>query len=156
MDKASSAALLAGRIALSAIFLISGLGKLASWHATVAFVGAKGVPELVLVCATALELLGGLSLLTGWKTRWGVAALIVFLVPVTLVFHRFWAYQGAEAQAQSVHFLKNLAIGGGLLAVFGAGPGRFSVDGRRSRGLERPVARGAEGKVVAPATATHP
>lgn len=133
MDRKSSVALLAGRLGLGLIFLVSGLGKLASWSGTAAFAGAKGVPELLLAGATALEILGALSLLAGWKTRWGVAALVVFLVPVTLVFHNFWAVPGAEVQLQSVQFLKNVAIGGGLLAVFGAGPGAFSVDARRSR-----------------------
>ena len=64
--------------------------------------------------------------------RW-IAALIAFLVPVTLVFHDFWAYQGAEAQLQTIQFLKNVSIGGGLLAIFAAGPGALSVDARRSR-----------------------
>jgi len=144
MDRKSSAALLAGRFGLGIIFLVSGLGKLVSWSGTAAFAGAKGVPEFLLAGATALEILGALSLLAGWKTRWGVAALVVFLVPVTLVFHDFWAAQGAEVQLQSVQFLKNVAIGGGLLAVLGAGPGAFSVDARRSRRAAKPVAYGAE------------
>jgi putative oxidoreductase len=152
MDKKSSAALLAGRLGLAIIFLVSGLGKLASWPGTVAFASAKGVPESLLAGATALEILGALSLLAGWKTRWGVAALVVFLVPVTLVFHAFWAYQGAEAQLQSIQFLKNIAIGGGLLAVLGAGPGAFSADARRSRRAAEPVTHAAEAEAVAPAT----
>jgi len=152
MDKKSSAALLAGRLGLSIIFLVSGLGKLASWRGTVAFVAAKGVPEILLAGATALEILGALSLLAGWKTRWGVAALVVFLIPVTLIFHNFWAYQGAEAQLQSIQFLKNIAIGGGLLAVLGDGPGAFSVDARRSPGVAKPVTHGAEAETVAATT----
>jgi putative oxidoreductase len=136
MDKKSDVALLAGRLGLGIVFLVSGLGKLASWSGTLAYTGAKGVPEILLMGATALEILGALSLLAGWKTRWGVAALVVFLVPVTLVFHDFWASQGAESQLQSVQFLKNTAIGGGLLAVLAAGPGRFSVDARRSHGAK--------------------
>jgi putative oxidoreductase len=137
MDRKSSAALLAGRLGLGVIFLLSGLGKLASWRGTAAFAATKGVPEILLAGATALEILGALSLIAGWKTRWGIAALVVFLVPVTLVFHGFWAYQGMEAQLQSVQFLKNVAIGGGLLAVLGAGPGAFSVDARRSGVVDR-------------------
>jgi putative oxidoreductase len=153
MDRKSSAALLAGRLGLGIIFLISGLGKLASWSGTAAFAGTKGVPEILLAGATALEILGALSLLAGWKTRWGVAALVVFLVPVTLVFHGFWAYQGAEVQLQSIQFLKNVAIGGGLLAVLGAGPGAFSVDARSSRGAVEPVAYGVE--AAAPTRERH-
>ncbi len=133
MDKRSDVALLAGRFGLGAIFLVSGLGKLASWSGTVAYAGGKGIPAILLAGAVALEVVGGLSLLAGWKTRWGTIALLAFLVPVTLVFHGFWAYQGAEAQLQTIQFLKNLGIGGGLLVVLAAGPGALSVDERRAR-----------------------
>lgn len=133
MDKRSDVALLAGRFGLGAIFLVSGLGKLASWTGTVAHAGSKGVPAILLAGAVALEVVGGLSLLLGWKTRWGTIALLAFLVPVTLVFHGFWAYQGAEAQLQTIQFLKNVSIGGGLLVVLAAGPGALSVDERRAR-----------------------
>lgn len=137
MDKKTGVALLAARFGLGAIFLVSGLGKLAGWSATVAYAGSKGVPALLLAGATALEIFGGVSLLAGWKTRWGAAALVVFLVPVTLVFHDFWAAQGTELQLQMIQFLKNVAIGGGLLAVIGAGPGAFSLDARSARREER-------------------
>ena len=128
MDRRIDFTLLAARLGLGAIFLVSGLGKLGSWAGTVAYAGAQGVPELLLAGAVALEIAGGLSLLAGLKTRWGVAALVVFLVPATLVFHGFWAYEGAEAHLQSIQFLKNVSIGGGLLALLGAGPGALSVD----------------------------
>ena len=133
MNRNSGGTLFVARLGIGAIFLISGLGKLAAWSATAAFAGSKGVPAVLLAAATALEILGAVSVLTGWKARWGAAALAVFLVPVTLVFHNFWAYQGAEAQLQTIQFLKNVSIGGGLLAIFAAGPGALSVDARRSR-----------------------
>ncbi len=133
MDKRSDVALLAGRFGLGAIFLVSGLGKLANWSGTVAYAGSKGVPAILLAGAVALEVVGGLSLLAGWKTRWGTIALLAFLVPVTLVFHGFWAYQGAEVQLQTIQFLKNVSISGGLLVVLAAGPGALSVDERRAR-----------------------
>ncbi len=62
-DKGASRALLLGRLGLGAIFLVSGLGKLANWSGTVALAAGKGVPEFLLVGAAALELLGALSLL---------------------------------------------------------------------------------------------
>ena len=133
MDKNSGVTLLVARLGVGAFFFISSIGKLAAWSATAAFAGSKGVPTALLAAATVLELLGAISVLTGWKTRWGAAALVAFLIPVTLVFHNFWADQGAEAQLQMIQFLKNVSIGGGLLAIFAAGPGALSVDGRRSR-----------------------
>lgn len=132
MDKNSGVTFLVARLGVGAIFLISGVGKLAAWSATAAFAGSKGVPPLLLAVATVLEILGAISVLTGWKARWGAAALVAFLVPVTLVFHNFWAYQGAEAQLQTIQFLKNVSIGGGLLAIFAAGPGALSVDAHRT------------------------
>jgi putative oxidoreductase len=146
MDKRSGVVLLAARFGVGAIFLVSGLGKLAAWSGTVAYAGAKGVPPALLAGAVALEILGAASLLAGWKTRWGVAALVVFLVPATLVFHGFWAYQGAEAHLQQIQFLKNVSIGGGLLAILATGPGALSVDARRAPAEH---ADGAHARVVA-------
>jgi putative oxidoreductase len=133
MDERSGLALVVARVGLGAIFLASGLGKLAAWSGTVAYAGSRGVPAILLAGAVALELAGGVSILAGWKTRWGVAALLAFLAPVTVVFHGFWGYQGAEAQLQTIQFLKNLALAGGLLALWAAGPGTLSVDGSTAR-----------------------
>jgi putative oxidoreductase len=137
MDKKTGVTLLAARMGIGVIFLASGFGKVAGWSGAVAHAASRGVPAILLAGATALELLGAISLLAGWKTRWGAAALLVFLVPVTLVFHDFWAAQGPEVQLQMIQFLKNVAIGGGLLAVIAAGPGTFSVDARSARREER-------------------
>ncbi len=133
MDKKPGVALLAARVGLGSIFLMSGLGKVANWNGTVAYAGSKGVPEVLLAGAAALAILGGVSVLAGWRTRWGVAALLAFLAPVTVVFHGFWGYQGAEVQPQLIQFLKNLSIAGGLLALGQAGPGAISVDARAAR-----------------------
>jgi putative oxidoreductase len=136
MDKKSSIVMVAARIGLGLVFLGSGLGKLAGWSGTVGYAASKGVPEFLLVGAVALELLGAASLISGWRTRWGVTALIVFLVPVTAVFHAPWTAQGADVQLQVIQLLKNLAIAGGLLAVGAAGPGLFSLDERRAQGAK--------------------
>jgi putative oxidoreductase len=130
MDAMSMWARFIGRVALGTIFVVSGLGKLAAWSGTVAYAGSKGVPVVLLVIATALELLGALSVVLGFKARWGVLALLIFLVPVTLVFHNFWAVPAQQQQLELVNFLKNLGIGGGLLIVLGTGAGPFSIDNR--------------------------
>ena len=143
MDRKSSMVMVAARLGLGLIFLASGLGKLTGWSGTSGYAASKGVPEALLAGAVALEILGAASLLAGWRTRWGVAALVVFLVPVTAVFHAPWAGQGAEVQLQLVQLLKNLAIAGGLLAVAAAGPGAFSLDARRERASNANAAGGA-------------
>jgi len=128
MDVSQKWIRLIGRLALGAIFLLSVAGKLTNWSGTVAYAATKGVPQVLLAGATALELVGVILLVAGFKTRWGAAALLVFLLPVTLVFHNFWAVQGAAHHQQLVEFLKNVAIAGGLLVEFVAGPGAFSLD----------------------------
>jgi putative oxidoreductase len=81
---------------------------------------------LFAVLAILFELGGGLSVLLGYFPRLGALALVLFLVPTTIVFHRDFSVAG-----QSVQFAKNLAILGGLLAIVAAGGGEFSL--RRPR-----------------------
>src|SRR5207302_8762253 len=129
-----------GRVALGTIFVVSGLGKLAAWQGTAAYAGSKGVPEILLAIATALELLGAVSVVVGFRARWGALALLIFLVPVTLVFHNFWAVPAEQQQMEMANFLKNLAIGGGLSMVLVKGPGAFSIDSSRTPSRGEPVA----------------
>jgi putative oxidoreductase len=106
-----------GRVLLSVIFLLSGLTKITDWDGTTQYMASKELPliPLLLVAAIITELAGGLSVLLGWKTRWGALLLFLYLIPTTLVFHNFWALSGTEMQMQLMHFLKNLSIMGGLL-----------------------------------------
>lgn len=119
-----------GRFCLSLIFLLSALGKLTDWQGTAGYMASKGMPlvPFFLVGAIVLELAGGLSVLLGFKTRWGVALLVIFLIPATLIFHNFWTFEGQERQLQMIMFLKNLAILGGLLLLGSLGPGSCSLD----------------------------
>ncbi len=87
---------------------------------------ANGVPlaltGLLLVSSIIMELGGGLSVLLGYKARWGAIALIIFLVPTTLIFHTNFA-----EEMQVIQFVKNLAIVGGLLMVVYLGSGPVSL-----------------------------
>lgn len=108
-----------GRVLLSLVFILSGISKIIDWPGTAAYMAAQGLPlvPLLLGLAAAIEILGGISLLLGWNARWGAWLLFLYLIPVTVVFHNFWALTGAEQQTQLVNFLKNLSIMGGLLLV---------------------------------------
>jgi len=110
---------IAGRVFLSLIFILSGLGKLFHFHDSTAMMAAKGMPaaSLFLAGAITFEIVGGLSVLTGFKARWAALALVVFLIPTTLIFHNFWAFQGMAQQEQMANFLKNISIMGGLLLL---------------------------------------
>ena len=135
MDTVKQATPLAGRLVLAAIFVMSALGKIGNWEGTTGYMAAKGMPfmSLFLLGAIALEVLGGASIVLGFKARLGALLLIVFLIPATLIFHNFWAFGGQQMQQQMVHFLKNLSILGGLLFVATHGAGPFSLDSRLSR-----------------------
>jgi putative oxidoreductase len=89
-------------------------------------------PPFSLGCAAAIEILGGLALLTGFHARVAAWIVFVFLIPTTLLFHNFWAMQGAARMDNEAHFLKNLAIMGGLLFVATFGAGAYSIDSARS------------------------
>ena len=112
-----------GRVLLSLIFVGAGLSKIGEWSNTAAMMAAKGLPAVpvLLALTIALEVGGGLAVLSGVGARSSALALALFLVPATLTFHDFWRYQGAEHQMHQVNFMKNLAIMGGLLLLAGRG-----------------------------------
>ena len=123
---------LIGRILVSVIFLFSGFGKLTSFSASAAFLASKHfpIPSAMLVGAIIVEIIGGLCLVFGFHTRIAAFIMFLYLIPATLVFHNFWALQGAARGDNEIHFLKNIAIMGGLLMVSAYGPGKLSIDGR--------------------------
>lgn len=125
---------LIGRILISVIFLLSGMVKLESWSGSAAFLASKHfpVPSLMLVGAVIVEVLGGICLILGFKARIAAFIMFLYLIPTTIIFHDFWAMQGAMRMDNMAHFLKNLAIMGGLLMLSAYGPGKLSVDGRAS------------------------
>lgn len=118
-----------GRTLIAAIFFISGFGKLMAPDATMAYIGSLGLPEpaLGLIGALALELAGATLLVIGYKTRVVALLLAAYAVMTALIFHHALADQN-----QMFHFLKNLAMAGGLLQVAAFGPGAFSLDNRRA------------------------
>lgn len=124
---------LAGRLFLSAIFLISGSMKFIGWEGTAAYMEQHHLPmvNVLLPVAALAELAGGLALLVGCMARLASLGLVLFLIPTTLIFHNFWELSGMEAQNQMHHFLKNLAIMGGLLLIMGFGAGPLSFDAWR-------------------------
>ena len=123
----------AGRILLALIFVISGFGKITGFEGAVGYIASKGLPlpQLGAILAIVIELGAGLLLLVGWQTRWAATALFLFLVPTTLLFHDFWSYTGSQERMQQIHFMKNLAIMGGMLYAMAFGGGALSIDNRQ-------------------------
>ncbi|HUJ58716.1 MAG TPA: DoxX family protein [Kofleriaceae bacterium] len=118
-----------GRALFALIFISCVIGQFSS--PAIAAAAAHGVPlPTVLVPASGvLALIGGVSVLLGYRARFGAFLLLVFLVPVTLVMHRFWGLSDPHvAELQRVNFLKNLALIGAALLVMYHGAGPVSLD----------------------------
>jgi len=78
----------------------------------------------------AIELLGGLAILIGVKTRWIACAFVIWLIIVTVLGHPFWTMEGAARAANQANFYKNLAIMAAYLLLAITGAGRYSLDHR--------------------------
>ncbi|KPH81000.1 hypothetical protein AE618_10105 [Bosea vaviloviae] len=120
-------AALVGRLLLALLFLHEGWIKLT--HAEISMVYMKnfGVPTWLFMPALAVEIGGGLLLVAGWGSRYAALALAIFCLSTAAIFHTVFTDGG-----QLLHFEKDLAIAGGLLVLFAAGPGRFSIGTRES------------------------
>lgn len=127
----TSFTLLLARVLIAALFIWLGLGKFVAWDAYSTYMASKGmtfVPYFQVLFG-AIELICGLSLVLGYKTRLAAAVLILYLIPVTYIFHDFWNLaEGEEKMEQIFVFLSNLAIMGGLLSLVTVGPGSWAID----------------------------
>ncbi len=124
--------ILSGRIFYSIIFIQS----IASHFSgkVIAYSEAVGVPlaSIAVPLSGIIAFIGGLSIALGYKAKWGALLIILFLVPVTLTFHNFWAINDPMmAQMQYAMFMKNLSMLGGalIIAYFGSGP--LSIDKKK-------------------------
>ena len=129
----SAPAMLLGRVLLALIFLVAGYRKLMGVAASAGYFAKLGfpMPEVMVWVAIAVELGGAILLIVGWKTRWAAWLLALFTLIAAFAAHRFWEFDAAQQANQMNHFLKNLAIVGGMIILAATGPGALSVDGRR-------------------------
>jgi putative oxidoreductase len=119
-----------GRLLIAALFLISGLGKIAMPALTQNIIASAGLPFplLAYLVAIVIEVGGGILLILGYQSRIVASVMAVFTVAAALGFHRNFADQNAMA-----HFLKNISITGGLLQIVALGAGTFSIDSRLAK-----------------------
>jgi putative oxidoreductase len=125
---------LLGRFFYTAIFLIAAFGHFSKQ--TINYAAAQGVPlaSVAVPVSGLIALAGGLSIVVGYRAKLGAWLIILFLVPVTFMMHKFWAVSDPTmAQMQMAMFMKNVSMTGAALLIshFGAGP--LSLDARRSR-----------------------
>jgi putative oxidoreductase len=123
MNTIQNFAELAGRVLLSAMFLLSGIGKITGYAGTQAYMASQGVPTDLLPAVIAVEVLGAIAIILGWNTRVAAFLLGGFTLLSALIFH-----SNLQDQMQMIMFLKNVAIAGGFLFLVAHGAGALSLD----------------------------
>jgi putative oxidoreductase len=119
---------LLGRILYSAIFIMSGPNHFRAQ--TIAYAAAQGVPlaRIAVPLSGIIALLGGLSIALGYRARLGAWLIVLFLVPVTLMLHRFWGLSDPQvAGLQLAMFMKNVSMLGAALIIARVGSGPLSL-----------------------------
>jgi putative oxidoreductase len=118
-------ALLVGRIFVIFIFMKAGFDKISNYSNTLAYMKSFKVPlsDIALIISIIIEIGCSFLILLGYKTRYAAMGLVIFLVIVTPIFHNI--FRNPE---QMIHFLKNIAIIGGLLQIAATGGGKYSLE----------------------------
>lgn len=126
---------LIGRIFFAGIFIATFFGHFS--EAMIGHAASAGIPlpEVAVPLSGFVSLLGGLSVATGYKAKWGAWFLVIFLLPVTLTMHAFWGVSDPMmAQMHQVMFMKNLSMMGAALFIAYRGVGELSLErAQRSR-----------------------
>lgn len=117
---------LAGRLLLAVLFVLTGFEQIPDFAGTQEFMASNGVPGMLLPIVIALEIIGGLAIIVGWKTRLFAFLLAGYSLLAAIFFHTDFA----DAQ-QYYSFMKNLGMAGGFLVLVANGAGSFSLDAKR-------------------------
>mgnify|MGYP000300655698 FL=1 len=112
-----------GRLLLSAIFLINGIGKIFNYEETIQYMEDFDVPGYLIIPAITVEILFPILLIIGYYTKFSALVLSLFTLALAVIFHTDFSNQ-----MQLMSFLKNIAIAGGFLIIFVYGPGKYSID----------------------------
>ena len=131
-NTASNAAiyLLLARIAMGMLFIVPAIRQITGYAGSVKYFASLGfpAPEAMVVLAVVIEIVAGVMIILGWKTRWAAWLLILYVIIATAMAHRFWQFPEAQQFNQLNHFLKNFAVIGALLYMITFGPGRIAVE----------------------------
>ena len=112
-----------GRVLLSALFLIEGIGKISVQENVVMYMEDYGVPGILFIPAIVLEILFPIILIVGYRTRWAASIMALFTFAVAIIFHSDF-----NEEMQLIMFLKDIAIAGGFMIIVAYGPGKISLD----------------------------
>ena len=116
---------LAGRILISALFLLNGIFKINNYDGTIGWMESFGMPGVLLIPAIILEIVGPVLIIIGYKTKLASGLLSLFCIATAFIFHNDFA-----DQMQFTSFLKNIALAGGFLILFVNGAKGFSLDNK--------------------------
>jgi len=133
---------LVARLMITAIFLSSAvLNKIPQFNGVAEMMAGKGVPQpkILLAGAIGFLLLGSVSLILGFRARWGAFLLLVFLAAATYYFHAFWKLPPEEQMPEQIAFMKNLALMGTMVFFMANGSGPWSLDRLRTAAAEEPA-----------------
>jgi len=130
MNRELSKTAAAGRLLIALLFLLSGFAKMADPASTIGYIASAGLPlpYVSYSGAVVVEIVGGILLVLGYRTRVVALVIAAYSIAAAIGFHRDFADQN-----QMIHFLKNVAIVGGLLQIVSFGAGAFSLDARRAQ-----------------------
>lgn len=128
--KGMDGTLLAARLLLALLFLIFGWGKLLDFSGTVQSMTHAGapLPALAAVIAVIMELFVGIAIVLGLATRPLAVLLALYTLGTALIGHHYWSMAGMMRLQNEINFYKNISIIGGLLVLYVAGAGRYSID----------------------------
>ena len=112
-----------GRVLLSTLFLVEGIGKISMQEDVIMYMGDYDVPEILFAPAIILEILFPLLLIIGYKTKWAASIMVLFTFTVAIIFHTDF-----NEGMQMMFFLKDIAIAGGFMIIVAYGPGKISLD----------------------------
>ena len=116
---------LVGRVFISLIFLLAGVGKVFNYEGTISYMESFSVPSYLLIPAIVVEILFPLLIIVGYKTKLSAMMLALFAISLAIIFHTDFSNQ-----IELMSFLKNFAIAGGFLIIFVRGAGKYSIDYR--------------------------
>ena len=112
-----------GRLLLSTLFLVEGIGKISIQEDVVMYMESYGVPGILFLPAIILEILFPMLLIVGYRTKWVASVMTLFTLTVAIIFHTDFS-----ESMQMMLFLKDLAIAGGFMIIIAYGPGKISLD----------------------------
>ncbi len=139
-----------GRSLVSIIFIVIGLSQIFYWEMAEKdlsfalanwelysgnanqigeiFTGLLSIVPVILITGIVLQLIGGVFLFFNFRVRLASFLLLIYLFIATLIYHPFWYLDGPALNRAMMLFLKNLAIFGGLVVIFGMGKGSQKMD----------------------------